>query len=232
MSTKVLVVDDDPTLNELVRLNLERKGFAVYCAEDGEEALRLAYQIHPDVIILDIMMPRVDGYEVCRRLRSLTDVPILFLTAKSRDTDVLRGFDVGGDDYMRKPFSLRELEARILALLKRRGRGESAQLSEVFDDGNLRIDLNLQAVYRRGQPIRLTPTEFRLLSCLVREQGKVLTHEEILRKVWGEGYIDAIPTLSLYIRYLREKIEDDPGRPRYIRNKWGVGYWFARPGEE
>ncbi|MDT8896936.1 MAG: response regulator transcription factor [Thermanaerothrix sp.] len=232
MNPKILVVDDDPTLNELVRLNLERKGFAVYCAEDGEEALRLAYQVHPDVIILDIMMPRVDGYEVCRRLRALTDVPILFLTAKSRDTDVLRGFDVGADDYMRKPFSLRELEARILALLKRRNRGESAQLSEIFDDGNLRIDLNLQAVYRRGQPIRLTPTEFRLLACLVRDQGKVLTHEEILRKVWGEGYIDAIPTLSLYIRYLREKIEDDPGRPRYIRNKWGVGYWFARPGEE
>lgn len=232
MSPKILVVDDDPTLNELVRLNLERKGFAVYCAEDGEEALRLAYQIHPDVIILDIMMPRVDGYEVCRRLRALTDVPILFLTAKSRDTDVLRGFYVGADDYMRKPFSLRELEARILALLKRRGRGEGTQLPEIFDDGNLRIDLNLQAVYRRGQPIRLTPTEFRLLACLVREQGKVLTHEEILRKVWGEGYIDAIPTLSLYVRYLREKIEDDPGRPRYIRNKWGVGYWFARPGEE
>ncbi|MCX8024021.1 MAG: response regulator transcription factor [Thermanaerothrix sp.] len=232
MSPKILVVDDDPTLNELVRLNLERKGFVVYCAEDGEEALRLAYQVHPDVIVLDIMMPRVDGYEVCRRLRALTDVPILFLTAKSRDTDVLRGFDVGGDDYMRKPFSLRELEARILALLKRRGRGEGAQLSEIFDDGNLRVDLNLQAVYRRGQAVRLTPTEFRLLACLVREQGKVLTHEEILRKVWGEGYIDAVPTLSLYIRYLREKIEDDPGRPRYIRNKWGVGYWFARPGEE
>ncbi|WP_299027880.1 response regulator transcription factor [uncultured Thermanaerothrix sp.] len=232
MSPKILVVDDDPTLNELVQLNLERKGFSVYCAKDGEEALRLAYEIHPDLVILDIMMPRVDGYEVCRRLRSLTDVPILFLTAKSRDTDVLRGFDAGADDYMRKPFSLRELEARVRALLKRSGRKERSQLTEVFDDGHLRIDLNTQVVYRGGQPVRLTPTEFRLLACLVRERGKVLTHEELLRKVWGEGYVDAIPTLSLYIRYLREKIEDDPGRPQYIRNKWGVGYWFSQPGEE
>lgn len=232
MNPKILVVDDDPTLNELVRLNLERKGFSVYCAEDGEEALRLAYETHPDLVILDIMMPRVDGYEVCRRLRALTDVPILFLTAKSRDTDVLRGFDAGADDYMRKPFSLRELEARVQALLKRSGRKESSQQMDVFDDGHLRIDLNLQAVYRGGRPVRLTPTEFRLLACLVKERGKVLTHEELLRRVWGEGYVDAVPTLSLYIRYLREKIEDDPGCPQYIRNKWGVGYWFSRPGEQ
>lgn len=232
MAVKILLVDDDPTLNELVQLDLQRKGFSVHCAKDGDEVLRLAYEVHPDLVILDVMMPTLDGYEVCRRLRSMTDVPILFLTAKSRDTDVLRGFDAGADDYLRKPFSLRELEARIQALLKRSQRTASPQVTDVFDDGYLRIDMKQQSVCRKGEFVRLTPTEFRLLACLVREKGKVLTHEELLRKVWGEGYTDAIPTLSLYIRYLREKIEEDPGKPKYIRNKWGVGYWFAQGGEE
>jgi len=227
MSPKIMIVDDDATMNELVRVNLQPRGYDMISVISGKRAVELAREVNPDLIILDVMMPEMDGFEVCEALREFTDVPVLFLTAKGREQDLVRGFEVGGDDYVRKPFSLRELEARIQALLKRGVRSDRARVVTRFNDGNLRIDLESGHVYRAGKMVHLTPTEFRLLSCLVHNIGMVITHEDLLRNAWGENYTDATASLSLYIRYLREKIEDDPSLPRYIMTKWGIGYWFA-----
>lgn len=232
MKPKIIIVDDDETLNELVRVNLQPRGYEVVSVSSGPEAIRMAGEYRPDLIILDVMMPGMDGYEVCQRIRKTTDTPILFLTAKGREQDLVRGFEVGGDDYVRKPFSIRELEARITALLKRanHSKGDNKQPSQ-FNDGHLRVDLDTHHVYLDGHMVHLTPTEFRLLGCLVRNNGAVVTHEDLLREAWGENYTDATASLSLYIRYLREKIEDDPGAPTYIKTKWGIGYWFSTDNE-
>lgn len=225
MKPKILVIDDDETLTEVLELNLRAKGYQVMTANTGLDGIKLAYETHPDLIVLDVMMPEMDGYDTCKRLREMSDVPILFLTAKGLEQDLIKGFEVGGDDYVRKPFSLREVEARVQALLKRRVNRDKSD--NHYDDGRLRIDLETQHVYRDGEMVHLTPTEFRLLRALVKNMGAVVTHEELLRKAWGEGYTDATASLSLYIRYLREKIEDNPGDPNYILTKWGIGYWFA-----
>ncbi len=230
MAPKVLIVDDDETMNELVRVNLQPRGYEMISATSGVKAIEIVREYKPDLVVLDVMMPEMDGYEVCKQLREFTDIPVLFLTAKGREQDLVRGFEVGGDDYVRKPFSLRELEARIQALLKRSVRVERDRVITQFNDGNLRIDLESGHVYRAGRMVHLTPTEFRLLSCLVHNMGMVITHEDLLRNAWGENYTDATASLSLYIRYLREKIEDDPSLPRYIITKWGIGYWFAEAG--
>ncbi|HHY88814.1 MAG TPA: response regulator transcription factor [Chloroflexi bacterium] len=225
MKPKILVIDDDETLTEVLELNLRAKGYQVMTANTGLDGIKLAYETHPDLIVLDVMMPEMDGYDTCKRLREMSDVPILFLTAKGLEQDLIKGFEVGGDDYVRKPFSLREVEARVQALLKRRVNRDKSD--NHYDDGRLRIDLETQHVYRDGEMVHLTPTEFRLLRALVKNMGAVVTHEELLREAWGEGYTDATASLSLYIRYLREKIEDNPGDPNYILTKWGIGYWFA-----
>ena len=225
MKPKILVIDDDETLTEVLELNLRAKGYQVMTANTGLDGIKLAYETHPDLIVLDVMMPGMDGYDTCKRLREMSDVPILFLTAKGLEQDLIKGFEVGGDDYVRKPFSLREVEARVQALLKRRVNRDKSD--NHYDDGRLRIDLETQHVYRDGEMVHLTPTEFRLLRALVKNMGAVVTHEELLREAWGEGYTDATASLSLYIRYLREKIEDNPGDPNYILTKWGIGYWFA-----
>lgn len=227
MAPKIIIVDDDETMNELIRVNLQPRGYDMISAKNGKQALDLAREFKPDLIVLDVMMPEMDGFEVCKQLREFTDVPVLFLTAKGREQDLMRGFEVGGDDYVRKPFSLRELEARIQALLKRSVKVEREKSVTQFNDGHLRIDLDSGHVYREGKMVHLTPTEFRLLGCLVHNIGVVITHEDLLRDAWGENYTDATASLSLYVRYLREKIEDDPSLPRYIMTKWGIGYWFA-----
>lgn len=222
---RILVIDDDPTLNALIRQSFHAKGYEVITALNGVEGLKLAYRSHPDIIVLDIMMPDLDGYETCRRLREISEVPVLMLTAMTAEENLVRGFEAGADDYVKKPFSLKELEMRISALIKRSGNGDNTDIA--YDDGTLRVDLQRQHVYRDNQRIHVTPTEFRLLSCLIRHRGHVVTHEELLREVWGDGYLDAVPSLSIYIRYLREKLEEDPGEPHYILTKWGVGYWFS-----
>jgi len=230
MAPKIIIVDDDEKMNELVRVNLQPRGYEMISVTNGRRAIEIVRENNPDLVILDVMMPEMDGFEVCKALREFTDVPVLFLTAKGREQDLVRGFEVGGDDYVRKPFSLRELEARIQALLKRAVRVERDRIITQFNDGNLRIDLESGHVYRAGKMVHLTPTEFRLLKCLVHNIGMVITHEDLLRDAWGENYTDATASLSLYIRYLREKIEDDPSLPRYIMTKWGIGYWFADTG--
>jgi two-component system KDP operon response regulator KdpE len=226
MKEKILLIDDETTLAEMLALKLEPKGYEIISSRNGSDGLKMAYQHHPDLIILDIMMPDMDGWETCRRLRELSNVPIIMLTAKSSEEDVVRGFRLGADDYVKKPFSIQELEERIRAVLKR-SNGSDKPTNLIYDDGKIKIDLERQQVFKEGQLIHLTSTEFRLLSCLVKHQGITVTHDELLTEVWGPAYIDATACLSLYIRYLREKLEDNPSEPQYIRTKWGAGYWFA-----
>lgn len=225
MATKLLVIEDDATLNQLLTRNLERKGFEVLSATHGKQGLRLAYQNHPDLVILDIMMPEIDGWQVCERLREVSDVPIVLLTAKIGQDDVMRGLELGADDYIKKPFNLAELELRIKAIL-RRTTAEHQEYDPLYEDDTLRIHLERRQILRNGESVHLTPTEFRLLSYLVRNRGHVVPREELLTEVWGPEYVDDTSCLSLYIRYLRAKLEDVPSDPQYIRTEWGVGYRF------
>jgi len=226
---RVLVVDDDPVLNQMVQANMKLAGHEVFSALSGQAALRDLESINPELVILDVMMPGMTGFEVCRRMRETTTVPVLFLTARGEEEDLVQGFDSGGDDYMRKPFSQRELEVRVRALLQRAQRANEAHEAQMYVDDQLQIDLVEGTVKRANKVLHLTPTEFRVLRCLVRNRGKVLTHAELLVEAWGENYTDAIASLSLYVRYLREKIEKDPSQPEYIHTKWGIGYWFSPP---
>lgn len=226
---KVLVVDDDPVLNQMIAANLKISGFEVVTATSGPAGLRIAREIKPDVIILDVMMPGMDGFTACRQLREFSSAPVLFLTARGEEVDLVEGFEAGADDYMRKPFSQRELELRVRALLQRSQRSAEALEMLTYSDDWLTIDLNKEIIKVKGKLIHLTPTEFRVLRCLMRNRGMVLTHADLLREAWGENYTDAIASLSLYVRYLREKLEQDPSHPVYIHTKWGVGYWFNPP---
>ena len=226
MQERILIVDDDEMLAEALATYLRARGFQTLAANSGREGLKLAEQKRPDLILLDIMLPEMDGWLVCRRLRETSRVPVIFITAKTTEQDVLMGFHVGGDDYLTKPFSLVELEERCRAIFRRMQVSPSRE-GRVYDDGTLRIDLDQQQVWHRNIPVRLTPTEFRLLEALLADKGRVMPHAELLVKVWGAPYAEAKTALSLYIRYLREKLEDDPARPAYIQTQWGVGYWFA-----
>jgi len=223
---KLLIIEDDITLNRLLAGHLQSLGYEVLSASGGAEGLELAEKAKPALVILDIMMPGMDGWQVCRRLRTTSTVPILMLTAKGAQEDVLQGLELGADDYLKKPFDLRELELRIEAILRRSGAGAMRDQKNVFDDGILRIDLERRQVVRRGQAVHLTPTEFRLLSYLMRQRGRVVPHQELLTEVWGPEYVQDTANLSVYVRYLREKLEIVPGEPRYICTEWGVGYRF------
>lgn len=225
MNERILVIDDDIATSRMLAHRLESKRYKVGIANTGKEGLRLACGSHVDLIILDLMMPDLDGYAVCTRLREISEVPILILSAKSQREDLVHGFETGADDYLKKPFDFQELELRIRAILKRTHTHREG--NGLYEDGVLRIDLDRGHVFRHGQMVHLTPTEFRLLSYLVQNRGRVISHTELLQEVWGEAYLDATASLSLYIRYLREKLEDDPAEPRYLRNKWGTGYWFS-----
>lgn len=231
MSEKVLVVDDDTGLLTLLQLGLEREGFTVVTADNGKDGLRRAYETRPDVVILDIAMPEMDGWQVCQRLRHMCDTPIIMLTARSDQKDVLRGFSLGVDDYLTKPCSFDELKARISTVLRRaKSSSDDDAWRDVYDDGTLHIDLRDGTVMRRGEVINLTPTESRLLLCLVGRKGQIVSHRELLVSVWGPEYAEEVGYLSVYVRYLRRKVEDDPSDPRYIHTRWGVGYYFAGNG--
>ena len=220
---RVLIIEDDVAMNNMLALNLEKRGFQVSSVTRGRDGLRAAFEERPDVVILDIMMPGMDGYQVCERLREISDIPVIMLTAKVEERDELRGFEVGADDYVTKPFSLKVLTARIRAALRRAETGSQAEDAQ-YEDGTLRVDLDRRQVSRNGESVDLTPTEFRLLACLVRNKGRVVSHEELQEEVWGPGYANAGDCLSVYVRYLRKKLEDDPGNPQYILNRWGTGY--------
>ncbi|MBL8132420.1 MAG: response regulator transcription factor [Anaerolineae bacterium] len=226
MSEKILVIDDEVTTVNLITMLLERKGFEVIKANNAEEGLRRAYRYQPDLVLLDIFMPDMDGWEVCRRLRDLSDVPIIFLTALDSVKDIVHGLEIGADDYVTKPFDHDELIARIRAHLRRAPR---PQMSEelVFDNGDFRINFMNREVRVRSQICHLTPKEFNLLSVLVRNAGRVVPRSELVIEAWGEEYSDAIDSLKLYIHYLRQKIEVDAEQPEYILTSRGVGYRFA-----
>lgn len=226
MPYKILVIDDDPELIDLLMQRMQFKGFNVLYARSGREGLHIAFETHPDLIILDLMMPQMDGWQTCNRLREMSDIPVLILTALSDEQALVHSFELGADDYMTKPFSLHELELRINALL-RRSKTQSEMIKATYDDGKLCVDLIGHQVVKNGCPIHLTAIEWRLLNQLVGHVGQALSHDSLIESVWGGSQIAKVSSLAFYINRLRRKIEDDPQNPQYILNEWGVGYLFA-----
>jgi two-component system KDP operon response regulator KdpE len=228
--SRILVVDDEPKLVRLVREVLTGTGYAVMSTGRGEDAIQMAALEQPDLIVLDLVLSgATDGYEVARRIREFSDVPIIMLTAKARESDLLRGFDAGADDYLTKPFSSHELLVRIRALLKRTRRETVGSVRSEINCGDLRIDLARHRVTRGEQEIRLTPTEYDLLRTLAEHANQVMLHEQLLTAVWGTEYRDDLDYLRAYIRYLRQKIEPDPAKPKLIVTNPGVGYMLVCP---
>jgi len=224
MKQTILVAEDDADIRELLRLYLESEGFAVLCAENGEEALRLARAEAPDLAVLDVMMPKMNGYEVTRALRERGDLPILILSAKSRDNDKILGLNLGADDYMTKPFNPLEAVARVRALLRRAGRTGSSLLQA----GGLTLDTDRCALEKDGVPIALTPTEYRILLTLMRAPGRIFTKVQLYEAMSGAYFESDDNTMMVHISKLREKIEDDPRRPARILTVRGLGYKFEK----
>lgn len=226
MAEKILVIDDEETTVELITILLQHKGYEVVSATRAEEGLRKAYRTHPDLVLLDIMMPDIDGWEVCKRLRELSDVPIIFLTARTDVQDIVKGLEMGADDYIIKPHDNDELIARVRAQLRRVPK-TSVSEELIFDGGRFRINFLNREVFVDNDLRHLTPKEFALLSVLVRNAGRVVTRQELVTEAWGTEYGDAIDSLKLYVHYLRKKIERDPSHPEYILTSRGVGYRFV-----
>lgn len=224
----ILLVEDEVTLSETLRYNLEHEGYSVVVASDGVQGLELARQERPDLLILDVMLPRLDGFSVCRILRQESDVPILMLTARQDEVDRIAGLELGADDYVSKPFSLGELLARVRALLRRADR-QPAGSREVLDAGALRVDTGSRRAWRDGAELTLSQKEFDLLTCLIRNRGMALSRDMLLERVWGYDFPGDSRTVDVHIRWLREKIESDPGQPLYIQTVRGVGYRFEIP---
>jgi DNA-binding response OmpR family regulator len=223
---RILVVEDDPSVAEVVGRYLEREGFVVERASDGRQALGLAVASVPDLVVLDLSLPGVDGLEVLRRLRTLAPVPVVILTARGEESDRVQGFELGADDYVVKPFSARELAARVRAVLRRsREPGASARLPEALRSGELEVDPRAREVRVGGQPVVLTSREFDLLVSLMSRRGRVCRREELLEQLWGTHYGDPA-TLTVHVRRLRAKLEADPSTPQRIKTVWGVGYRF------
>ena len=224
----ILLVEDELTLSETLRYNLEREGYSVLSAADGVHGLELARREQPDLLILDIMLPRLDGFSVCRILRQESDVPILMLTARQDEVDRIAGLELGADDYVAKPFSLGELLARVRAIMRRTDR-QPVGSREVLDAGALRVDTGSRRAWRSGAELTLSQKEFDLLTCLIRNRGMALSRDVLLERVWGYDFLGDSRTVDVHIRWLREKVEPDPGRPIYIQTVRGVGYRFEIP---
>jgi two-component system, OmpR family, response regulator VicR len=224
---RVLVVDDEPIVTEVVQRYLVREGFHVMMAADGETALKLARDAGPDLVVLDLMLPRLDGLEVCRRLRAESNVPIIMLTAKGEEADKILGLGLGADDYLTKPFSPGELTARVKAVLRRtQAAPAQAMPGDVLKLGVLRINPRARSVERDGEALHLTAKEFDLLYFLARNAGQVFTREQLLDQVWDYEWYGDASTVTVHIRRLREKVEPSPMRPRYVKTVWGIGYKF------
>jgi len=229
MKPKVLLIDDDRSLLTLLSQYLTNAGYQVSQAENGLEGLRLLYSQQPDVVVLDVMMPRLDGWATLARIRELSDLPVLFLTARGEEPDKLRGFRLGADDYVTKPFSFAELEARLQAILSRAGRYPVEERPDVLRYGDLEVNLKAHLAMRGEQTIDLSPTEFRLLACLMERTGEVVPVEELVVRVWGPEYAADVGYIRRYVWHLRQKLEPDPAHPQYIFNERGVGYRFGMP---
>jgi two-component system, OmpR family, KDP operon response regulator KdpE len=229
MNEKILVVDDEPKLVRLVREVLTATGYQVSAASSGKAAIELVAIEQPDLVLLDILLPPgPDGYDVCRRIREFSDIPVIMLTAKAQEADMLHGFDAGADDYLTKPFSAKELVARVKAVLRRTRRAGEAE-STTVTCGGMEIDLARCMVKVNGEPVALTRTEYALLRQLALHPNRVLLHHDLLATVWGAEYLDDVDYLRAYIRYLRRKLEADPANPQYIVTSPGIGYMLACP---
>jgi two-component system KDP operon response regulator KdpE len=227
MSGRVLVVDDEPPIRHAVRRALQARGYEVELAADGEQALAEAEDVAPDLVVLDLNLPGMDGFEVCRRLRGWTAVPILVLSVREDESDKVTALDLGADDYLTKPFGTDELLARVRALLRR---AEPPDAGPLFRAGDVEIDLASRSVHRGREAIRLTKTEWQLLTAFAEHPGKLLTHGWLLREVWGQGYGEDVEVLRVFVSQLRKKIEPDPHRPSLIITEPGVGYrWSVQP---
>ncbi len=227
MKRKILVVDDERKIVDIISLNLKREGYEVVCAYDGEEALEICFKEEPELILLDIMMPKLDGFEVCKRIREKLQTPIIMLTARAEEIDKVLGFELGADDYVTKPFGVRELLARVKASLRRKEIIVEKASDTVQNFGDITIDTGRVEVLRRGEIIDLTRREFELIHFLAKRRGQVFTREALLEKVWGYEYYGDVRTVDVTIRRLRTKIEDDAEKPRYVLTKRGVGYYFG-----
>ena len=224
---KILVVADEAVLVKGIRFNLQQEGYQVETGSDGEQAVELAREGSFDLIILDLMMPKIDGLQACMRIREFSDVPIIMLTAKSEDSDKLMGFACGADDYVTKPFNILELKARVRALLRRTA-AAAAKQQEAGDltVGHIRLDPAERSAWKDGAQVELTAKEFDLMELLMRNPGRVYSRENLLNVVWGYEYVGDYRTVDVHIRRLREKLEENPAEPEHIMTKWGVGYYF------
>ena len=226
---KLLIIEDDADLVKALEVYLARVGYEVVVAANGLEGLQTLYNERPDLVILDIAMPRMDGWDVCRRIRDLSDVPIVILTARVQEDERVKGLKLGADDYVVKPFSLKELEARLEAVLRRARAARPQREGVLFANEELVIDADRLNVTRDGKRVELTPTELRLLLLLAENTGRVLTHRQILEKIWGADYADDVEYVKLFVYRLRRKIESDPKKPQYILSERGIGYRFVNP---
>ena len=227
MANKVLVVDDEKLIVKGIKFSLEQDSMDVDCAYDGEEALNMAKENTYDIILLDLMLPKMSGLEVCQQIREFSNVPIIMLTAKGEDMDKIMGLEYGADDYVTKPFNILEVKARIKAIIRRTKRSDPAEEQvKIVEIGDLRLDCDSRRVFIGGREVNLTAKEFDVLQLLVFNPNKVYSRENLLNIVWGYEYPGDVRTVDVHIRRLREKIEENPSEPRYVHTKWGVGYYF------
>ena len=227
MGRRVLVVDDEKLIVKGIRFSLEQDGMEVDCAYDGEEAVSMARAAKYDIILLDVMLPKFSGFEVCQQIREFSDVPIIMLTAKGDDMDKILGLEYGADDYITKPFNILEVKARIKAIMRRTDRKAKEPADEkVIQQGDMKLDCEGRRVYIAGREINLTAKEFEVLELMIKTPNKVYSREALLKLVWGSDYPGDVRTVDVHIRRLREKIEKSPSEPGYVHTKWGVGYYF------
>jgi len=224
---KILVVEDEPSIVDALEYGLSSEGFDVVSATDGETSLRIFDRDRPDLVLLDLMLPGVSGTEVCRRLRAASNVPIIMVTAKDTEIDKVVGLELGADDYLTKPFSMRELAARVRAVLRRGGTGETVEGEPPLEVRGVRIDSERYEVFVRGEPVELPPKEFALLELLLRNAGRVLTRDILIDRIWGADYVGDTKTLDVHVKRLRGRIEEDPHRPQLLVTVRGIGYKFT-----
>ena len=226
MGKKVLVVDDEKLIVKGIRYSLEQDGMEVFCAYDGEEALELVKEQGFDIILLDVMLPKLTGFEVCQQIREFSNVPIIMLTAKGEDMDKILGLDYGADDYMTKPFNILEVKARIKAILRRSSKPAQREDESMLIAKDMKLDREGRRIYIEEREINLTAKEFDMLELLVLNPNKVYSREKLLKLIWGEDYPGDVRTVDVHIRRLREKVEKRPSDPQYVHTKWGVGYYY------
>lgn len=228
MESKILIIEDETAIAEIIKFNMEKEGYLVHTAYDGEEGIKKVYEVNPDLVLLDVMMPKKDGFQVLKEIRKEYNIPVLMLTAKEEEVDKVLGLELGADDYITKPFSMRELVARVKSNLRRVDYSKQPEFNNVINTGDLLIDLEKYEVQKYGTVVELTLREFELLKFLAASPEQIFSREQLLEEVWGYEYYGDIRTVDVTVRRLREKIEDESGEFKYILTKRGVGYYFGR----